>query len=110
MITTGEAERARVLAILRAQAGELRRRGVRRLRLTGSVARAEAQADSDVDLLVEIDRASVGRFSLLDLAGMELDLAEALGREVQLVTALDQLHPLIRAAMEAQAIEALDGA
>lgn len=110
MVTTGEAERSRVLAILRAQAGELRRRGVRRLRLTGSVARAEAGPDSDIDLLVEIDHGSIGRFSLLDLAGLELDLADALGREVQLVTALDQLHPMIRAGMEAQAIEALDDA
>ena len=110
MTTTGEAERARVLAVLRAQAGELRRRGVRRLRLTGSVARGEAGLDSDVDLLAEIDRAAVARFSLLDVAGLELDLAEALGREVQIVTALDQPHPLVRAGMESQAIEALDDA
>lgn len=110
MTSTGEAERARVLAVLRAQAGELRRRGVRRLRLTGSVARGEAGPDSDIDLLAEIDRAAVARFSLLDLAGLELDLANALGREVQIVTALDQLHPLVRAGMESQAIEALDDA
>lgn len=110
MTTTGEAERARVLAVLRGQATELRRRGVRRLRLTGSVARGEAGPDSDVDLLAEIDRAAVARFSLLDLAGLELDLADALGREVQIVTALDQLHPQVRAGLEAQAIEALDDA
>jgi predicted nucleotidyltransferase len=107
-VATGEAERARVLAALRARAGELRRRGVRRLRLAGSVARGEATPDSDVDLLAEIDRAAVARFSLLDLAGLELDLADALGREVQIVTALDQLHPSVRAGMEAQAIEVLD--
>jgi uncharacterized protein len=107
-VATGKAERARVPAALRARAGELRRRGVRRLRLAGSVARGEATLDSDVGLLAEIDRAAVARFSLLDLAGLELDLAEALGREVQIVTALDQLHPLVRAGLEAQAIEVLD--
>ena len=74
MTTTGEAECARVLAVLRAQAGELRRRGVRRLRLTGSVARGEAGPDNGVDLLAELDRAAVAHFSLLDLAGLELDL------------------------------------
>ena len=105
----GEAERARVLATLRGQAGELRRRGVRRLRLTGSVARGQATPASDVDLIAEIDRAAVARFSLIDLAGLKLDLADALGREVQIVTALDELHPLVRASLEAQAIEVLDG-
>lgn len=106
---SGEAERARVLATLRGQAGELHRRGVRRLRLTGSVARGQATPASDVDLLAEIDRGAVARFSLLDLAGLELDLAAALGRDVQIVTALDELHPLVRASLEAHAIEVLDG-
>ena len=106
----GEAERSRVLAALRGQADELRRHGVRRLRLAGSVARGQAGPGSDVDLIAEIDRAAVARFSLLDLAGLELDLADALGREVQIVTALDELHPLVRASLEAQAIEVLDGA
>ncbi|HEX6015897.1 MAG TPA: nucleotidyltransferase domain-containing protein [Geminicoccaceae bacterium] len=107
--TSGEPERARVLAALRGQAAELRRRGVRRLRLTGSVARGEASPASDVDLIAEIDCAAVARFSLLDLAALELDLADALGREVQIVTALDELHPLVRASLEAPAIEVLDG-
>jgi predicted nucleotidyltransferase len=102
---TGEAERRRVLAVLRGQADELRRRGVRRLRLTGSVARGEASAASDVDLLAEIDRTAVDRFSLLDLAGLELDLADALGRDVQIVTALAELHPAVRVSLEGPAIE-----
>jgi predicted nucleotidyltransferase len=107
--TSGEPERARVLAALRGQAAELRRRGVRRLRLTGSVARGEASPASDVDLIAEIDSTTVARFSLLDLAALELDLADALGREVQIVTAPDELHPLVRASLEAPAIEVLDG-
>jgi hypothetical protein len=41
---------------------------------------------------------------------LELDLADALvGREVQIVTTPDELHPLVRASLEAPAIEVLDG-
>lgn len=46
--------------------------GARNVRVFGSVARGEAGADSDVDLLVDFES---GR-SLLDLAGFELDLEE----------------------------------
>jgi Nucleotidyltransferase domain len=55
----GAAARDRLVAELRRLEPELRRRGVRRLRLFGSVARGEADADSDVDLLAEIDRGAV---------------------------------------------------
>jgi len=108
-VLTGAAERDRVLSTLRAHGGELRRRGLARLRLFGSVARGEANLASDVDLIAEIDRGRVKRFSLLDLAGLELDLAELLGREVRIVTAPDALHPRIRRNAEADALEVLDG-
>ena len=107
-IGEGAAERDRVLAVLAARAEELRRRGVRRLRLTGSIARGTATAASDVDLIAEIDRSRIARFSLLDLAALELDLAEALGREVQITTSMDELHPLIRRSMVAAAVDVLD--
>lgn len=106
---TGVAGRERVLAILRAHTGELRRRGVARLRLFGSVARGEAVPASDVDLIAEIDRRQIGRFSLLDLAGLELDLADLLGREVQIVTAPEAMHPCVRTRVEGDAVEVLDG-
>ncbi|MGU3540809.1 nucleotidyltransferase family protein [Methylobacterium sp. A54F] len=50
---------AAALAILRAHADELRRRGVRHAGIFGSVARGEARPDSDLDLLVEIDSEQV---------------------------------------------------
>ncbi|MEL6062510.1 MULTISPECIES: nucleotidyltransferase family protein [unclassified Methylobacterium] len=48
------------LDILRANEAELRRRGVLHAALFGSVARGEAQADSDLDVMIEIDAPVVG--------------------------------------------------
>ena len=56
--------------------------GARNVRVFGSVARGEAGENSDVDLLVELEQ---GR-SLLDQAGLMLDLEELLGRKVDVVT------------------------
>ncbi len=56
--------------------------GARHVRVFGSVARGEADAQSDIDLLVEFD---AGR-SLLDHAGLWLELQEALGCRVDVVS------------------------
>ncbi len=45
-----------VLATLRAHESDLRRFGVAHAAVVGSVARREDRADSDVDVLVELDR------------------------------------------------------
>ena len=58
------------------------KRGARNLRIFGSVARGESDPDSDVDFLVDLDP---GR-SLLDLAGLQRDLAELLGSRVDVVS------------------------
>jgi predicted nucleotidyltransferase len=61
-------KRAEVLAILRGNQEQLRvKYGVKSLALFGSVARDEARADSDVDLLVEFAR-SISLFGLVDTA------------------------------------------
>ncbi len=57
----------------------------------GSVARGEAGATSDIDILVRLDRP----MSLLELIHLERELSEKVGRDVDLVTE-DSLHPLIR--------------
>ena len=58
------------------------RHGAHNVRIFGSVARGEADAASDVDVLVDLER---GR-SLLDLAGLLVDLEDVLGCNVDIVT------------------------
>lgn len=58
------------------------RHGARNVRVFGSVARGEARTDSDIDLLVEAGPETSSWFP----AGLVLDLEEALGRKVQVVT------------------------
>lgn len=57
--------------------------GARAVSLFGSAARGEERAGSDVDFLVELEP---GR-NLIDLIGLENDLADALGVKVDVVTA-----------------------
>src|SRR5439155_22425810 len=76
---------------LRAAETEIRRLGVRRLALFGSVARGEARSDSDVDLLVEFapGQKNFDRFMALS----EL-LERLVGHPVELVT-FESLSPFI---------------
>ncbi|MEJ7655166.1 MAG: nucleotidyltransferase family protein [Chloroflexia bacterium] len=56
--------------------------GAREVRVFGSVARGEADLESDIDFLVELE---TGR-SLLDLGGLQMELESLLGRRVDVVT------------------------
>lgn len=77
--------------IRRKVAAPMSRRGVVRASIFGSVARGEATLGSDVDFLVEFEK---GR-TLVDLAGLRLDLCEILGRDVDVATR-GSLHPRLR--------------
>ena len=72
-----------VLATLRAHAAELRAAGIRHAALFGSIARGDAEPDSDIDLAVELDPAA--RIDLFTLSALERRLADLLGRPVDLV-------------------------
>jgi predicted nucleotidyltransferase len=82
------------IAVDRAKLAEICRcYGVRELSVFGSAASETMRPDSDIDLLVEfLPEAEPG---LLDHAGLMLDLAELLGRKVDLVSK-NGLKPLIR--------------
>ena len=69
----------------------LRRNGVKRAAVFGSFVRGEQQEGSDLDILVEFE----GEKSLLDLVGLKIELEEALGRRVDLLT-YNSLHPLLK--------------
>ncbi len=69
----------------------LRRYGVKKASVFGSFVRGEEKEDSDIDILVEFEREK----SLLDLAGLKIDLEEALGRKVDVLT-YNSLHPLLK--------------
>lgn len=72
-----------IIATLRAHELELRKAGIRRLSLFGSVARGDAGADSDVDLAAELDPEA--RIGLFALGALERRLAELVGRKVDLL-------------------------
>ena len=69
----------------------LRQYGVLRAGVFGSYAHGDMTPTSDLDLLVEMPQGA----SLLDLVGLQMDLSEALGIEVDANT-YRALHPLIR--------------
>lgn len=68
-----------------------KRRGARNLRVFGSVARGEADENSDLDLLVDWEP----NRSLLDHAGLVQDLQELLGTKVHVGTE-KSLHWYVR--------------
>lgn len=83
-----------VVNALEAHRVELRRFGVASLRLFGSVARDEAEADSDVDLLVAFTEPP--RFS--SYMKLKIYLEDLLGTRVDLVTESglrDRVRPLV---------------
>jgi predicted nucleotidyltransferase len=69
----------------------LKRFGVKKAAIYGSLARGEGGKESDVDILVEFEPGK----SLLDLAGLKIELEETLGRRVDVLT-YNSLHPLLK--------------
>jgi predicted nucleotidyltransferase len=63
------------------------RNHIRKLSLFGSVLTPRFRPESDIDVLVEFEPGS--KITLFDVAGMELELTEKLGRKVDLRTAGD---------------------
>ncbi len=82
----------------------LKEAGVLRSSLFGSVARGEATADSDVDILVELPEGT----SLFDLVGLKLDLEKALKKKVDVGT-YNSVKPRIKERVLAEAVQIYAG-
>lgn len=71
------------------------RHHIRELSLFGSVLREDFGAESDVDVLVDFEPGVEETLTLMDLAGMQIELSDLLQRNVDLVLRND-LKPLIK--------------
>lgn len=69
----------------------LKKYGVKKAGIFGSVARGEESEKSDIDILVELpDEAT-----LLDLAGLKIELEELFGKKVDVLT-YDSIYPPLK--------------
>lgn len=80
----------------------LRERGINALYLFGSTARDEAEESSDLDLLYEYDPTRT--FSLFDQAGAMLELSDAFGAKIDLVSRKG-LRPRVKARIESEMVQ-----
>jgi predicted nucleotidyltransferase len=69
----------------------LQRYGVSKAALFGSVVKDQARPDSDIDILVQIEK----DISLLDFVGLKLELEQILKANVDVVE-YDTIKPLLR--------------
>jgi predicted nucleotidyltransferase len=73
--------RNEIIVKLRSTAPALRAEGVTKLAIFGSRARGDEHADSDIDVLIEVEPES--KFSLLNLIGVEHIIKDATGLPAQ---------------------------
>ena len=73
--------RDEIIRKIRATAPALQAEGVSKLAIFGSRARGDERADSDLDVLIEVEPDS--RFSLLNLIGVEHIIKDATGLAAQ---------------------------
>ncbi len=80
----------------------LQKNGIKRVAFFGSIVRGEMTDESNIDILIEFE----GRKSLIDLAGLKLDLEDALKRRVDLLT-YRSLHPMLKDGILAEQVPIL---
>src|SRR5512141_961092 len=94
---------SQVLETLHRHEAELRRRGVSHAAVFGSVARGEARADSDIDVLVDLDpQRPMGVF---EYGRLKLDISDMLAGAVDVVNR-KTLRPLLKDAILRDAVNA----
>ena len=90
-----------VIRALRAHEEDLRAEGISHVFLFGSVARGEADENSDVDLFYDYDSA---RFGFLQFMRVRELAPEIVGGAVDIMPR-DGIHPLIRDEVMAEAVQ-----
>jgi len=95
-----------VIETLRRHEPELKAAGIVHLRLFGSVARGEESAQSDVDLMADLDRSK--RLSLVGMAHLENRLSDLLGVKVDL-SPVESMKESVRTRAAREAIHAFWG-
>lgn len=93
-----------MIGALKDHAEALRARGVIHLALIGSVSRGDAGADSDVDVLVDMDRDRP--VSLIEHSGLRLYLCDILQRATG-VLMRDALKPRVLRRMQSDEVPVL---
>lgn len=69
----------------------LKRQGITKAALFGSVVRDEAKKTSDIDILIRYK----GQKSLMDLVRLQFELGKKIGKKVDLLT-YNSIHPLLK--------------
>lgn len=82
MEQNGGMNKRRIIETLRNHRAELNAAGVVHLRVFGSVARDEASAESDVDLMADFDKSR--RLTLVKIGSLQSRLTDLLGARVEL--------------------------
>jgi len=96
-------DRQTVIDKLRAHEAELRAEGISHVYLFGSVARGEADENSDVDLFYDYDPR---RFGFIQFMRIRELAPRIFGQPVDIMPR-DGIHPLIRRDVERSAVEVL---
>jgi hypothetical protein len=91
-------DKEKILVILREHAPELKEAGLKHLGVFGSVARGQADNQSDVDLIADFDRSK--RITLVTLGSLESRLGALLGMKVELSSAEWMKEPVRRQALQ----------
>lgn len=73
--------------------------GIKRIGLFGSYARGEVREESDIDIVVEIEKPD-----LFQLIGIKQAIEEALGTKVDIVRLRDKMNQALRSRIERDAI------